>query len=155
MLLALFLYILDIFIKKEVFCLKKYNKGATAERELIHRLYNNGFSVARVAGSGSSTLPCPDLLAFNSKKKFAFECKAHNSKYLNISHEQIDSMQDWANNAKIDFFVGWKIPRKGWLFLKKPNFKKNKKNYSISLTDAKKKGLSFNVLIGIQKRLVK
>ncbi len=135
--------------------LKKYNKGAAAERELIHKLYNSGFSVARVAGSGSSTLPCPDLLAFNSKKKLAFESKAHNSNYLNISHEQIDSMQEWADNAKIDFFVGWKIPRQGWLFLKKSDFKKNKKNYSISLIQAKKKGLSFNVLTGRQKTLVK
>ncbi len=135
--------------------MSKYRKGATAERELIHLLFKAGFSVARVAGSGSSTLPCPDLLAFSKKKKIAFESKAWNASYLNISKEQMESTQEWADNAGIDFFIGWKMNRKGWFFLKKNHFKKNKKNYSISVIEAQKKGLPLNVIIGKQSQLVK
>ena len=63
----------------------RYNKGASAERELIKMFFNAGFSVARVAGSGSSSLPCPDMIALSKKKKMAFECKAWKANYLNLS----------------------------------------------------------------------
>ena len=133
--------------------MSRYKKGANAERELIHTLFGMGFSVARVAGSGSSTLPCPDMLAFKKGRALAFECKAHSGKYLNIAEKQMSETIEWAKNARIDFYVGWKLPREGWLFLAPGHFRKNEKNYSISINDARKKGLRINVIAGVQKQL--
>ena len=133
----------------------RYAKGANAERELIHKLYRSGFSIARVAGSGSSSLPCPDLIALTSNKRLAFECKAHDSNYLNIPVQQMEELISWAGNAGTEFFIAWKLPRKGWHFLGPKLFKKNKANYSISKEQAIKEAVSFNVMIGRQSTLKK
>jgi len=124
-----------------------YVKGANAERELIRMFFNAGFSVARVAGSGSSSLPCPDLIALSKNKKFAFECKAWKNNYLHIDLIQFSETLKWSQNAGLDFLVAWKIPRKGWLFLKPNAFRKTKKFYAIKLSEALKKSLSFDKLV--------
>src|SRR3990167_2246744 len=69
-----------------------YAKGANAERELIHLLYDRGFAVVRVAGSGKTSLPCPDIVALAPKVKLAFECKAWDKEHLNITTAQMDEL---------------------------------------------------------------
>jgi len=133
--------------------LARYRKGANAERELIQMLYKKGFSVVRVAGSGATSLPCPDCVALSKKKKMAFECKAWSGNYLHLPVSQMDELAQWSNTAGIDFFVAWKIPREGWVFLGKNAFHKSDKNYSINKKGAKKHGLVFSVLVDEQKRL--
>jgi len=133
--------------------LARYRKGANAERELIQMLYGKGFAVVRVAGSGATSLPCPDCLALSRKKKMAFECKAWSGNYLHIPVEQMDELANWANTAGIEFFVAWKISREGWIFLRKNAFHKSNKHYSISKKKAKSSGFLFSVLVGEQKQL--
>ncbi|MEM0360141.1 MAG: Holliday junction resolvase Hjc [Candidatus Diapherotrites archaeon] len=130
-----------------------YRKGADAERELIQMLFEKGFSVARVAGSGATSLPCPDCLALSERKKMAFECKAWGAEYLNIPLQQMSELVLWAETAGIEIFVAWKIPRLGWRFIKPQDFRKNEKNYSLSLKEALSKGVPFSVLVGEQERL--
>lgn len=130
-----------------------YRKGADAERELIHMLFKRGFSVVRVAGSGATSLPSPDILALTPQKQIAFECKAWAKQYLNIETAQMQQLITWASNAGTDIFVAWKYPHKGWLFLPPNLFKKTSKGYSISLKKALKYALDFNVVTGKQKQL--
>ncbi|MFH1256046.1 MAG: Holliday junction resolvase Hjc [Candidatus Diapherotrites archaeon] len=130
-----------------------YAKGANAERELIHLFFDRGFAVVRIAGSGKTALPAPDLLALSKTKKMAFECKAWNSKHLAIPLLQMEELIGWCEKADIDAFVAWKVPRKGWLFLKPEFFKKTAKNYMISLKEAFHKGLNLNVVAGVQATL--
>jgi holliday junction resolvase Hjr len=125
----------------------KYNKGANAERELIKTLHSKGFAVLRVAGSGSNPLPCPDVVALKHGRIIAFECKAKKSKYLPISVEQMNVEIDWAEQAGAEFVVAWKVPRKGWLFLKKEDFRNAGKNYMITLEEAFSKALFFEQLV--------
>ncbi len=116
-------------------------------------LYRKGFAVVRVAGSGATSLPCPDCLALSKKRKLAFECKAWSGNYLHLPVQQMDELSRWSEIAGIDFFVAWKIPREGWLFLGKNAFHKSEKNYSISKKEAKNRGVLLPVLTGEQKRL--
>jgi len=116
-------------------------------------LFKKGFSVVRVAGSGATSLPCPDCLALSREKKFAFECKAWSGKYLHLSKTQMEELVEWSDNAGLDLFIGWKIPREGWRFIASTDFKKNKKNYTLTLHDAMCKGIVFSVLIGEQNQL--
>lgn len=130
-----------------------YNKGANAERELIHKLYNMGFSVARVAGSGCTSLPSPDVVALSPNKKLAIECKAWARPYLHIEKQQMHELEDWAQKAGVDLYVAWKVPHKGWIFLPKNLFSETQKAYTISLKDATKYGMDITVVTGQQKQL--
>ena len=47
------------------------DKGANAERELLHLLSEKGFAVVRVAGSGMISETSCDLIAGNASKRFA------------------------------------------------------------------------------------
>lgn len=122
-----------------------YNKGANAERELIKVLADLGFAVLRVAGSGVNPLPSPDVVALKKGKIFAIECKAWKGKYLAIPVSNMVDEINWANTAGAEFFVGWKVPHKGWFFVKPESFRITQKNYMISLEDVLKVGLSIEL----------
>lgn len=128
-------------------------KGSNAERELMQKLWDNGFAVIRAAGSGVSQLPCPDVVAMNKAKKIAFECKAWNSKYLSIDIKQMDQMLEWAVKADSHLFIAWKIPNKGWLFLKPEHFTRHSNSYTISLKKASKDTTRLAVIAGLQSTL--
>ncbi len=133
----------------------QYRKGANAERELTHKLYGMGFSVVRIAGSGGTSLPSPDILALSPTKKLAIECKAWSKPYLNIRLSQMQELEEWATKAGVDFFIAWKYPHKGWFFLPKEIFKRTEKAYNISIDKAMKYGIDITVVTGKQKQLSK
>jgi Holliday junction resolvase len=141
--------------QKEGFFLTRYAKGANAERELLQRLFENGFSVARVAGSGVSNFNPPDLLAFSKTKKLGFECKAWDSSSLTIPAEQFEALVSWCRNADCTAIFAWKVSREGWFFLSPNAFHKTGKAYAVSRHEAKQKGVDFGVLIGEQTQLSK
>ena len=134
-------------------CMSHYNKGASAERELIKTLFNQGFAVLRVAGSGVSPLPSPDVVALKDGRILAFECKAWKGKHLAIETKTFNDEVQWARTAGAHFFVAWKIPREGWLFITPESFHNAGKNYLISLIEAKKCSTTLEVLIGNQTTL--
>ncbi len=123
-----------------------YNKGANAERELIKLLFDRGFAVLRVAGSGVSPLPSPDVVAIKSGRILAFECKAWRGQHLAIPVVTMNDEVNWARVAGAEFFVGWKIPREGWLFFKFEHFHNAGKNFMISLENARKFSVSLDAL---------
>ncbi|MEK6957401.1 MAG: Holliday junction resolvase Hjc [archaeon] len=129
-----------------------YNKGASAERELIKLLWNLGFVAARVAGSGKNALPMPDLIALGKGKSFIFECKAWRGNYLNISAEQMAELQKWGEVSGAQAFIGWKYPNKGWFFVKPEHFRKSK-HYNISIATTMKVGIPLEVVVGEQRQL--
>jgi len=133
--------------------LAHYNKGANAERELIHSLHAQGFAVLRVAGSGVSPLPSPDVVALKHGKILAFECKAWKGKYLAIPVETFNDEVNWAETAGADFFVAWKVPHKGWLFVSAKHFHNAGKNFMISLDDARKHSANLLVIEGLQSTI--
>jgi Holliday junction resolvase len=133
--------------------LAHYNKGANAERELIHTLSDKGFAVLRVAGSGVSPLPSPDVVALKNGRILAIECKAWKGAHLAIPIVTMNDEVNWAKTAGAEFFVAWKIPREGWLFFKFEHFHNAGKNFMISLEEAKKASISLEVLIGSQVTL--
>ncbi len=131
----------------------RYKKGANAERELIHILFDHGFSVVRTAGSGKTALPAPDILALKQGKQLAFECKAWAAGHLSIPTEQISELVGWSKRAGVKCFVAWKIPRKGWFFLTPGQMHKTKKFYLISRKNALRKAINLNVIVGTQKQI--
>ena len=53
--------------------MSRKSKGINAERSLIHKFWAHNWAAIRVAGSGSSKYPSPDVLAGNNLRKLAIE----------------------------------------------------------------------------------
>jgi len=123
-------------------------KGANAERELMHLFFDAGFSVVRIAGSGTSPLPAPDIIALKKGRIIAVECKARKAQNLAVSVAQIGELSDWAERAGAEAFVGWKIPRKGWFFLKPGQMCNTGKFFTISQRVAMERAMALDAVIG-------
>ncbi|MBR9679084.1 MAG: hypothetical protein GON13_02345, partial [Nanoarchaeota archaeon] len=52
------------------------SKGSIYERELLRMFFDSGFSGVRVAGSGCSSMPSPDLVIGRDGGVLAVEVKA-------------------------------------------------------------------------------
>lgn len=126
--------------------MSRKSKGINAERELIHMFNKNNWMCIRVAGSGSSRYPSPDLLAGNVKRKLAIECKSSKSKNKYLTNDEINQLKIFSKSFGAEPWVGIRFNNEQWYFLSIDDIKKTKNHYKISLDLAKKKGLLFNEL---------
>lgn len=123
------------------------SKGSRAERELLHMLFNHGFSVVRSAGSGSIPLPSADIIAANGKKCFAIECKSVGKERKDIPKFRIDELKTFSERFGATAILAIKFDYKGWYFLKLDHLGKTPSgNFFIDLDLADKKGLKFEEL---------
>ncbi|MCX8206080.1 MAG: hypothetical protein N3H30_02515 [Candidatus Micrarchaeota archaeon] len=123
--------------------IKSYSKGARFERELADLLVQKGFMVVRAAGSGVYTT-APDLLAFRKSESYVFECKAWNSGRLALRREQFELLKEWEGKTSVSAYVAWRVPRKGWLFIRLSELSENA---SISLEKAEMIGRTIDQLV--------
>ncbi|RLF35109.1 MAG: Holliday junction resolvase, partial [Thermoplasmata archaeon] len=107
-------------------------RGIAAEREPLHLFWENGFAVARVAGSGSIPEPSCDLLVGNGKKKYAIECKTTRKTKKYIGKKQIKEFLKFSERFGLEPIIAIKFIRKGWFFLAPKNLDKTGKGYVIS-----------------------
>jgi len=123
-------------------------KGGRTERELIHLFHDTGnFAPIRIAGSGSTPLPAPDIVVGGKGKVFAIECKS-GKKERYIDPQQIKELLEFSAKFGAIPLVGVRFDREGWWFLAVNDLKQSKAgNYRVDLELAKEKGVSFNELI--------
>src|SRR3989344_2449060 len=120
--------------------MSRKSKGINAERELIHMFNNNDWMSIRVAGSGSSHYPSPDILAGNIKRKLAIECKSIKSKTKYLTNEEVEQLKLFSRLFGAEPWIGIRFNNEKWYFLSIDDIEITKKNYySISLDLAKKK----------------
>lgn len=123
-------------------------KGTRGERELFHLFWNNNWGAVRIAGSGSTPLPAPDLLANNQNRYLAIECKVFKNNIKYFSPEEIDQLLTFSKKFNSEPWIAIKFDYMGWHFLQPKTLTKTKNGiYSISKDLAIKKGLKFNQLI--------
>jgi len=127
--------------------MKNKQKGSNAERELLFMLFNKGFAVSRVAGSGSSQLPTPDVLGFKNGKALAIECKTKKGEYLNIREEQIGELKLWEKLSGLKVYVAWRLGKDAWFFIGIDKLNKTKKAYAIKKEEIQAKGKGFDAFI--------
>ena len=127
----------------------KYEKGAKAERELIDMFWENSWAALRVAGSGVSTRPCPDVVAGNSEKTLAFECKSSGSDYVHLTYDEIVKLVTFSQKFGAVPYVAVRYENKDWIFLDMAKIQYTKgKNFKVSKDFAYKDGKRFEELIG-------
>ncbi|MFW6014072.1 MAG: Holliday junction resolvase Hjc [Candidatus Nanoarchaeia archaeon] len=128
--------------------MSRKSKGIDAERELIHRFWNTESWVAhRIAGSGSSKYPSPDIIASNNIRKISIECKTTKGNTIYIAKKEISELKKFGEMFGAECWVGIKFYRQDWLFLTLDDLRETNSNYSITLDDAKSRGLVFEEII--------
>lgn len=127
--------------------MKNKAKGSNAERELLLMMFKEGFGVSRVAGSGSSQLPTPDIIACKNGACVAIECKTKSGEYLNIRPEQVEELKIWEGMAGFPAFVAWRLGKDKWYFISYKDLNKTKKAYSIKKEEIMEKGMNFERFI--------
>jgi Holliday junction resolvase len=131
-------------------------KGSRAERELFHRLWDEGFAVVRAAGSGSTSKPAPDLLASNGKRTFAIECKSLKGNKKYFSAEELEQLHIFSQTFGAEAWLAIRFDTKGWYFLEAAKIPASKgEQYVVSFSHLQKEGLQFGEFLGkfLQQRL--
>ncbi len=128
-------------------------KGTLYERELFHLFWNNNWAAVRSAGSGSTPLPAPDILAGNHNNLLAIECKAIKSKSQHFNKSEILQLQEFADKIKAIPIIGMRFDNIGWFFLNANELTTNKNgNYTINLNLCQNQGISFKELIDYENK---
>lgn len=128
--------------------MSKKGKGIGAERELIHNFWKTKEWVAhRIAGSGSSKYPSPDIIASNNIRKLAIECKTSKERTVYIPKNEIHELQRFGRMFGAESWVAVKFLKTDWLFLNPEDLEETKANFSLKKDNAKIKGLLFEELV--------
>ena len=125
-------------------------KGINAERELVHKFWSNGWCAHRIAGSGSSRYPSPDIIAAKEKRMVAVEVKSTKNDKRYFSEEDIKQIEVFSEMFGAEAWIALKFIRKDWFFIKTGELNKTKKGFCASLELAKKKGLVFEEFLRIE-----
>mgnify|MGYP001604469633 CR=1 FL=1 len=134
----------------------KKEKGSRAERELFHLLWTHFGACVRVAGSGSTSKPAPDLLASNGKRIFAIECKSLKGEKKYFSVEELGQLTLFAKTFGAEPWLAIRFDNMGWFFLEAKKIPKSKgENFLVTFSQLQKEGLQFEEFIGkyLQQRL--
>lgn len=130
------------------FIRNKKAKGTAAENELIHKFWENKWVCVRVAGSGSTKYPSPDLLASNGDKKIVMEVKAVNATKKYFTRQEIRDLEFFGEKFGAQAWVGVKFQQDQWYFLPTSELEQTAaENYVIDIVSMKRKGFKFEDII--------
>ena len=129
----------------------KKAKGTKGERELVKHFNENNWSCIRVAGSGSSKYPSPDILAANAIRRLAIECKVTKDKKKYFQKQEIEQLQTFSQKFGSESWIGVKFAQEQWYFLMLEDLESTGTCLAVSLELAKRRGLTLNELMQIEK----
>ena len=92
-------------------------KGTRVERELFHMFWNHDWGCVRTAGSGSTPLPAPDLLAGNGHRKLAIECKATGELRQYLTVKEVSELVEFSRKFGAEPWIAVRFDRKDWFFI--------------------------------------
>ncbi len=124
-------------------------KGTHAERELIHIFCSNRWAAIRVAGSGSASYPCPDILASNASRALAIECKSSSELSRHLQKEQVEDLIKFAKLFGAEPWIGARFNDMKWAFFTPEDLKRTGTGFSVSVRMVREKGLTFEQLLGV------
>lgn len=107
-------------------------KGSNAERELVSMFAGIGWAAIRVAGSGSSKFPSPDVLVSNGSKVIAIECKSTKKKYQYFNPLQLKQLEQFSNSFNAEPWLAVKFST-DWKFFKPKDLAQKKKSFGVTI----------------------
>ncbi len=123
------------------------SKGINAERELVHMFWAKDWACLRIAGSGSSRYPSPDLLVGNKLRRLAVECKTTKETSKYFDKESVSSLRKFADVFGAEPWVAVKFKGHEWYFVSLGDLKETNSGFSLSVDGAKNKGLLFEEML--------
>ena len=123
------------------------SKGINAERELVHMFWSKNWACLRIAGSGSSRYPSPDILVGNKLRRLAIECKITKDHKKYFEKREIEDLKKFAVIFGAEPWVAVKFKDHEWHFVVVDDLIETKKCYVIDTDRAKTKGLLFEEII--------
>lgn len=122
---------------------RRKSKGSAAERDLIHKFWGIGWGAVRVAGSGSTKFPAPDILVGGIGRVLAIEVKATKDKKKYFPKEEIDNLNYFSRKFGAEAWVVIKFDRVNYYFINTEDLEETTNSYVGSLDLAKRRGLLF------------
>ncbi len=126
---------------------RRKSKGSAAERALIHQFWALGWAAMRVAGSGSSQFPSPDLLVGNGKRYIALEVKATKDKKKYFPEQEIVGLEFFSSKFGAEPWVFIKFDRLDSFFVRTSDLTRTSASFVASLELCQEKGLTFERFI--------
>ncbi len=127
---------------------RRKSVGTAAENELIHRFWDSEWVCVRVAGSGSTQYPAPDLLASRGDKRIVMEVKVVSAVKKYFTGQEIRDLIFFGEKFGAEPWVGVKFEGNQWFFIPTSELELTKsENYVITLIEMKRKGFSFEEMI--------
>ena len=123
------------------------SKGINAERELVHMFWAKDWACLRIAGSGSSRYPSPDLLVGNKLRRLAVECKTTKEKSKYFDKESVSALRKFADVFGAEPWVAVKFKDHEWYFVSLEDLKDTGNGFSLNVDGAKSKGLLFEEML--------
>jgi Holliday junction resolvase len=127
--------------------MSRKSKGINAERDLIHKFWSVDVAAARIAGSGSSKYPSPDILAGNRSRMLAIEAKITKEKKKYLTKEEIRDLRTFSELFGAEPWVAIRFKGEEWLFLPINEIKEGERCFLVDVETAKKRGILFEELI--------
>jgi Holliday junction resolvase len=132
------------------FVRNKKGKGIAAENELLHKFWENQWACIRVAGSGSTRYPAPDILTSRGDRKIVMEIKVINATKKYFTNQEILDLQFFASKFAAEAWVGVKFAESQWYFIPTSELEITKsENFVVDLITMKRKGFEFEDMIKI------
>lgn len=129
-------------------------KGTNAERELVKIFNESGWGCIRIAGSGSSRYPAPDILAGNALRRLAIECKATKDLKKYLDQEEIEQLRTFSQKFGAESWVAIRFPAEPWYFLTLEDLEKTGAMWSVSLELAQRRGLKVEDILQAGSKIV-
>lgn len=127
-------------------------KGTKGERELVKFFNENSWACIRVAGSGSSHYPSPDILAANAIRRVAIECKVTKDNKKYFSAEEVQQLKTFSQNFGAESWVGVKFAGEEWYFLMLEDLENTGSSWAVDIELAKRRGLLKEELAGLKNK---
>ena len=122
-------------------------KGSKGERDLVRAFNEAGWGCIRIAGSGSSRYPSPDILAGNAIRRLAIECKvtAEDKKYFSAA--EVEQLREFSCKFGAEAWFAVKFSLEDWFFFMIEDLEKAGGSLVCSIQLASIRGLRFSELI--------
>lgn len=127
--------------------IRRKEKGSKAERELVTMFWNAGWAAIRVAGSGLTKKPNPDVIAGNGVRRIAVECKTTKQIRKYLTREDVNQLIEFSRKFGAEPWFGIRINNMKWYFIGVEELEQTEKGYVITIPLLKRRGLLFEQLI--------
>ena len=122
--------------------------GTLAENELLEQFWENSWVCVRVAGSGSTRHPAPDVLASRGDRKIVMEVKMVSASKKYFTQKEITELDFFAGQFGAEGWVGVKFSEDQWYFCPLSELSLTKSgNYVCDIVDMKRVGFTFEEMI--------